>query len=218
MLPSEASARLRREALNTCQELTRVTLECVRTLSGIVNGLKEGREDIDQLFEKLLSLKEEATNLKRMLSEELISAGAILFNREDFLRLALPLTEITDFAEGVGFRITELKRRKAQVKKDNLENISLLSENVLDCTIKLRDVVFALNFDANKVNQLAKEVEKAERVTDNTYRKVVIGISYSNEDIPVLLLLRDIAEMLEEIADKTEDAADSARMLALSVL
>jgi len=170
------------------------------------------------LYEKVISLKEEATSLKRTLSEELISAGAILFSREDFLRLALPLTEITDLAEGVAFRLKELKQRKARVGEGNIESVSLLSEKVLDCIHKLRDVIFALNFDINKVDQLAKEVEQAERNVDDTYRKTVVEIFYSNAEIPALLLLRDVAEMLEDMADKAEDAADSARMLALSVL
>jgi predicted phosphate transport protein (TIGR00153 family) len=218
VLPSEASARLRREALNTCQELTRVTVECSRALHNLVLSIKESKSDIEPSYEKVVSLKEEATSLKRTLSEELISAGAILFSREDFLRLALPLTEITDLAEGVAFRLKELKQRKAQAGKSNLENVSLLSEKVLDCVHKLRDVIFALNFDVNKVDQLAKEVEQAERSVDDTYRKTVVEIFYSNAEVPALLLLRDVAEMLEEMADKAEDAADSARMLALSVL
>jgi uncharacterized protein Yka (UPF0111/DUF47 family) len=33
-------------------------------------------------------------------------------------------------------------------------------------------------------------------------------------DVPVLLLLRDILQLLENSADKAEDAADAARMIS----
>jgi uncharacterized protein Yka (UPF0111/DUF47 family) len=35
-------------------------------------------------------------------------------------------------------------------------------------------------------------------------------------DLATILILRDIARFLEEIADKAEDAADAARILSLT--
>ena len=219
MLPSEASARLRRESLNLCQELTRVTLDCIRTLHNMITALSEGNaSEAVSLFPRVSSLKDEATNLKRSLAEALISAGAILFSREDFLRLAVPLTEMCDGAEGVAFRLKEASSRKEFPEKQVLEAVRALSEGVLDCALKLRDVTYSLNFDISKVESLVTSVETSERQVDDLYRRAVIKLVYSKMEVPNLLLMRDVLEMLEEVADKAEDAADASRMLALSVL
>jgi uncharacterized protein Yka (UPF0111/DUF47 family) len=219
LLPSEASAKLRRQALNLCQELTRVSLDTVRGLHNMVIAFAEGKgAEVEFHGKKVMELKDEAANLKRSLTEELISAGAILFSREDFLRLAAPLTEISDRADGIAFRLRELFSRKQRLEKGVLGAIREHSAAVLECVLKLREVTYSLNFDIAKVESLATAVESAERTADESYRRFILKLIDSKVDIPTLVLMKDVAEMLEEIADKTEDAADASRMLALSVL
>jgi uncharacterized protein Yka (UPF0111/DUF47 family) len=112
----------------------------------------------------------------------------------------------------------DLIERKGQIANNLLTKIAELSEGVLDCVLKLREVVFALNFNTERVESLAVEVEAQERKVDECYRAVVLSIAYSNSLFSTILVLKDIADMLEEISDKAEDATDSARILALSAL
>jgi uncharacterized protein Yka (UPF0111/DUF47 family) len=175
-------------------------------------------DEMRPIFEEIKVAKERALVLKRNLSNELIAAGAILLSREDFLRLAVPITEISDLAEGVAYRLMDLIERKGQIANNLLMKIAELSEGVLDCVLKLREVVFALNFNTERVESLAVEVEAQERKVDECYRAVVLSIAYSNSLFSTILVLKDIADMLEEISDKAEDATDSARILALSAL
>lgn len=219
MLPSEASAKLRRQALNLCQDLTRVSLETVRGVHNMIVAFSEGKTaELEMHGSKVAELKNEASNLKRSLAEELISAGAILFSREDFLRLAAPLTEIADRADGIAFRLREVWARRQRPDKSVLESLKEHSAAVLDCVLKLREVTYSLNFDIAKVESLATAVESAERNADESYRRFVLKLIDAKVDLPTLVLMKDMAEMLEEIADKAEDAADASRMLALSVL
>ena len=60
----------------------------------------------------------------------------------------------------------------------------------------------------------AKDVEIAERIVDDQYRALTIKVLSGKLDVPVLLLLRDVLQLLENSADKAEDAADAARMLS----
>jgi len=82
--------------------------------------------------------------------------------------------------------------------------------------IKLRETIYSLSFNAEKTAELAKEVEVAESVVDSVYRKLDLKIIESGIKISMVLVLRDIANFLEEIADLAEDAADAARILSLS--
>lgn len=194
-------------------------MDTVRGLHNMIVAFTEGKTaDAEMHRLKVSELKDEAANLKRSLAEELISAGAILFSREDFLRLAAPLTEISDRADGIAFRLKELSSRRQRLDKTLLDSIKEHSAAVLDCVLKLREVTYSLNFDIAKVESLATAVESAERNADESYRKFVLKLIDSKVDMPSLILMKDMAEMLEEIADKAEDAADASRMLALSVL
>jgi len=54
----------------------------------------------------------------------------------------------------------------------------------------------------------------ADRTVDDLYRALSIKVLSSKLDLPVLLLLKDVLQLLENSADKAEDAADTARMLS----
>jgi len=44
-----------------------------------------------------------------------------------------------------------------------------------------------------------------------------VKIINSNLEIPVMLLLKDITQLLENAADKAEDASDAARILSFAM-
>jgi uncharacterized protein Yka (UPF0111/DUF47 family) len=92
-----------------------------------------------------------------------------------------------------------------------------LSEAVLDSVLKLRETMMVLTYGSAKTLEKAKEVEIAERIVDDIYRALAIKILSSKLDTPVLFLLRDTIQLLENSADKAEDAADAARMLSFSM-
>ena len=52
---------------------------------------------------------------------------------------------------------------------------------------------------------------------DDLYRELEVMIVNSNMDIPPMLLLRDVIQILEDAADKAEDASDAARILAFTL-
>jgi len=63
----------------------------------------------------------------------------------------------------------------------------------------------------------AKEVETAERAVDEVYRDLEVKIINSKLDVPTMFLLRDITQLLENVADKAEDASDAARILSFAM-
>jgi len=97
------------------------------------------------------------------------------------------------------------------IKKDLLK----LSLAVLDAVLKLRETMMVLNYGSQKTLERAKDVEIAERIVDDQYRQLSIKVLSAKLETPVLLLLRDILQLLENSADKAEDAADAAGMLSM---
>lgn len=177
--------------------------------------IKKDKEKTRKLFNEIRSCEDEVDNARRLVSQELAEIGAILLSREDFLRFTNLTSEIADFSEGIAFRLVEIMEHGWNVPTDIKEDLLKLSEAVLDTVLRLRDTMMVLTYGSAKAMEKAKDVEIAERIVDELYRELEIKIINSKLDFPALILLRDILQLLEDSADKAEDAADAARILSL---
>jgi uncharacterized protein Yka (UPF0111/DUF47 family) len=167
-----------------------------------------------QLFSEIRKGEEEVIASRRMVSKELAEIGAILISREDFLRFTNLSSEIADFSEGIAYYLIEMIEHNWKVPEDIKNDLLKLSEAVFDAVLKLRETMMVLNYGSTKTLEKAKDVEIAERIVDDLYRTLSIKVLRSKLDLPVLLLMRDVLQLLENSADKAEDAADTARTLS----
>ncbi|MCD6469632.1 DUF47 family protein [Candidatus Bathyarchaeota archaeon] len=218
VFPVEAEPRAKRRALNLCQDHLRRVMEIARKTTQIIDAFVTGNTDpVMELYEDVQKISDEVADSKRMVAQELIEIGAILLNREDFLRFTYLTSEIAELYKGVSFRILAMIKRKWDIPTDIKRGIAELSEAVFNAMIKLREVVMALNYGSPQISERAKNVEVAERAVDNLYRKLEILILDRNMDVSRTLLSRDVIQLLEDTADKIEDASDAARILALAL-
>jgi uncharacterized protein Yka (UPF0111/DUF47 family) len=215
VLPAETEERVKRRALNVCQDNLRKVLEVTRKTPQIAEHFAKGdKEMARQLFNEIRNGEEEVIKARRMVSQELAEIGAILMSREDFLRFTNLTSEIADFSEGIAFRLVEIMEHNWNVPSDIKKDLLKLSEAVLDAVLKLRETMMVLSYGSAKTLEKATDVEIAERTVDDLYRGLEIKILSSKLDLPVLFLLRDVLQLLEDSADKAEDAADVARVLS----
>jgi uncharacterized protein Yka (UPF0111/DUF47 family) len=176
--------------------------------------VKGDKEMARQLFSEIRKGDEEVIRARRMVSQELAEIGAILISREDFLRFTNLSSEIADFSEGTAYYLVEIMEHNWNVPSDIKKDLLKLSEAVFDVVLKLRETMMVLSYGSAKTLEKAKDVEIAERIVDDLYRELAIKVLSSKLDLPVLLLLRDVLQLLENSADKAEDAADAARILS----
>lgn len=218
VLPSETEERVKRRALNACQDNLRKVVDVSRKVPQIADNFAIGNKEMArQLLSEIKLGEEEVIKARRMVSQELTEIGAILLSREDFLRFTNLTSEIADFSEGIAFYLVEIMDHNWTVPSDIRKDLVKLSEAVLDSVLKLRETMMVLTYGSAKTLEKAKEVEIAERVVDDLYRSLAIKILSSKLDVPVLLLLRDTIQLLENSADKAEDAADAARTLSFAI-
>ena len=88
---------------------------------------------------------------------------------------------------------------------------------MVDEIYKLNEIIRSLNVDSSKSIELAQETQKIEREIDNKYR--IMSITALNEitDTKELILMKDVIESIEEMADKCQEVSDSFILLALSL-
>jgi len=215
VLPAETEQRVKRRALNACQDNLRKVVDVTRKIPQLVEHfLKGDKASARQLFSEIRKGEEEVIKARRMVSQELAEIGAILISREDYLRFTNLSSEIADFSEGIAYYLIEIMEYNWNVPGDIKKDLLTLSEAVFDAVLKLRETMMVLSYGSAKTLEKAKDVEIAERTVDDLYRALSIKVLSSKLDLPVLLLLKDVLQLLENSADKAEDAADTARILS----
>ena len=215
MLPAETEQRVKRRALNICQDHLRKVLGLTRKVPQMIGFfIDNNKEKARQLFTEIRSGEDEVDKARRLVSQELAEIGAILLSREDFLRFTNLTSEIADFSEGIAFRLVEIMEHNWAVPTDIKKDLSKLSEAVLNAVLRLSETMMVLTYGSTKAMEKAKDVEVAERTVDELYRGLELKLLSSKLEFPPLILLRDVLQLLEDSADKAEDAADAARILS----
>lgn len=215
VLPTETEERVKRRALNACQDNLRKVVDVSRKIPQLVEFFASGdKENARKLSIEIRTGEEEVIKARRMVSQELAEIGAILIAREDFLRFTNLSSEIADFSECISYYLVEIMEHNWVISMDIKRDLLKLSLAVLDSVLKLRETMMVLNYGSQKTLERAKDVEIAERIVDDQYRALTIKVLSGKLEAPVLMLLRDILQLLENSADKAEDAADAASMLS----
>jgi predicted phosphate transport protein (TIGR00153 family) len=215
VLPAETEERVKRRALNVCQDHLRKVLDLTRKVPQMIDYfMKNDKDRATQLFNEVTGSEAEVDKARRLVSQELAEIGAILLSREDFLRFTNLTSEIADFSEGIAFRLVEIMQHNWNVPMDIKKDLLKLSEAVFETVLKLREMAMALNYGSTKTMEKARDVEIAEQNVDVLYRELEIKLLSSKVDFPALILLRDVLQLLEDSADKAEDASDAARILS----
>ncbi len=215
VFPVETEEKVKRRALSVCQDHLRRVLETTRKISQMVDCFVKGDKNLAR--DLLADIKKSEKNViiaRHTVTQELAEIGAILMSREDFLRFTNLTSDIADYCEGIAFRLLEIMEKGWKVPTNIKEGIVRLSDAVFETISKLRETAMTLNYGVSKALEKAREVEAAERIVDDLYRELEVKIINSNMEIPPMLLLRDVAQILEDVADKAQDASDAARILA----
>jgi len=215
--PLETEAAIRRRMYEICQNHARNAVEITRELTLMIDGVKEGKhKSAREHYQAMLKLLDESGKSKTNLLGEVASVGSLLISREDFMRLIFGVEEIADYAEGVGFRLVGILDRKWKFDKKYIARISDLASLVLEEITRLRETILSLSFSPSKAMELTRTVEEVERKIDSNYRTLDIEILDAKMPMQSVLILRDIVEHLERIADLAVDVADLVRVLAIS--
>jgi predicted phosphate transport protein (TIGR00153 family) len=218
VFPVEAEHRAKRRALRLCQDHLRKVMNTYRKTAQLMDAfVKNDESSLKNLHEEVQQLGDGVDDSKRAVAQELVEIGAILLNREDFLRFTDVTSEIADFCKGIAFRTAEMMEREWDVPSNLKEGMSDLAAAVFEAVSRLRDTFLMLNYGSPKVLEKARDVEVAERNVDDLYRKLEISVLDSGLEVPILFLMRDIIQFLEDTADKIEDASDAARILAFAI-
>ena len=217
MYSGELEVQAKRKALAVLQDEINRILNASRVLSTVpklmVNKDKTG---IKTALQEISSIEAEVENLRRKITRDVADVGGLILNRDNILNTAYTMDEIGGYITGISFKLSNIKL--TTIKTSHLDkDLTELIELVVDEIYKLNEIIRSLNIDAGKAIELAQETQKIERDIDNKYR--IMSITALNEisDTKELLLMKDVIEAKEEMADKCQEVSDSFILLALSL-
>ena len=217
MYSGELEIQAKRKALAILQDEINRILNASRVLSTLPNMLvNKDKTGIKGALEQISSIEEEVEDLRRKITRDVADVGGLILNRENILNTAYTMDEISGYITGISFKLSNIK--VSTIKTSHLEkDLTDLIELVVDEIYKLNEVIRSLNVDSSKSIELAQETQKIERDIDTKYR--IMSITALNEitETKELLLMKDIIEGIEEMADKCQEVSDSFILLALSL-
>ena len=217
MYSGELEVQAKRKALAVLQDEINRILNASRVLSTLPKMLvKKDKAGVKTALEQILSIEDEVENLRRKITRDVADVGGLILNRDNILNTAYTMDEISGYITGISFKLSNIK--VSTIKTSNLEkDLTELIELVVDEIYKLNEIIRSLNVDPSKSIELAQETQKIERDIDTKYRTMEIKALNEISDTKELLLMKDVIELIEEMADKCQEVSDSFILLALSL-
>ncbi|MFQ5831116.1 MAG: DUF47 domain-containing protein [Candidatus Thorarchaeota archaeon] len=198
------------------EEHFRFALSANKIVKGsIIDWLEEGKPVNPEQLKKITELEEKADDLKLAILNELSKANTLM-QREDLLRLVNYNDKLIDGAEIACYHLAAVA--ESWNPDGGLKSkIAKFIELFIDQITHQREAVRFLHINIEESIKKADEICRLEKEIDILQRDIV-SILYSLElDLPVLLRFRDFINMIEEIANFSEDAANTIRGLSLTL-
>jgi len=217
MYSGELEVQAKRKALAVLQDEINRILNAGRVLSTLPNMLvKKDKAGIKSALEQIDAIEAEVENLRRKITRDVADVGGLILNRDNILNTAYTMDEIGGYITGISFKLANIK--VSTIKTSHLDkDLTELIELVVDQIYKLNEIIRSLNVDSHKSIEVAQETQKIEREIDTKYRIMTITVLNEITDTKELLLMKDVIELIEEMADKCQEVSDSFILLALSL-
>ena len=217
MYSGELEIQAKRKAIAVLQDEINRILNASRSLSTLPELItKKNKTEIKNTLEQIVSIEEEVETLRRKITRDVADVGGLIINRENLLNTAYTMDEIAGFITGISFKLSNIK--PATLKNSQLDkDLTELIEQVVDQVYKLNEIIRSLNTNTSNSIDLAQETQKIERDIDTKYREITIKILNEISNTKELLLMKDVIEGIEEMADKCQEVSDSFILLALSI-
>lgn len=164
-------------------------------------------------IEKVRQSEHEADILRSKMISELSEGLLLPPDREDLMHFVKTLDKIADWTNGAA-RILGFIEQK--LPENVLLNISSGTELIVLSATKLKEAIAAISKnDLKKALKDCEDVDHIEHDADDA-KKVLIGsIIHADLEPATLLLSYQLAEYLEGVTDRIEDAADFVKVLAI---
>jgi predicted phosphate transport protein (TIGR00153 family) len=167
-------------------------------------------------FDKLSTIEHEIDELRRIVFEELTRGSLRSKDREDIMHLVKRLDQMADHVKDASRAVILLV--DAQVPKAMWKQFAETAKKLVGCATTLRKSIENLGTNPTRAMELAKQIDQIEgEVDEKTLTSKAMLLKFAKEtDAATIMLLKDLIEELEHVADACDDTADYVRILTVA--
>ncbi|NHI82984.1 MAG: DUF47 family protein [Candidatus Thorarchaeota archaeon] len=183
--------------------------------SAIIDWLQDGKNVAPESLEKITQLEEKADELKQAILNELSKANSLM-QREDLLRLVNYNDKLLDGAEIALYHlaaVTPSWTPDGEIKEKLNRFFELFSDQITE----QREAVRFLSLNIEESMKKADAICRLEKQIDTIQRDIVSILYALDIKFSTLLRFRDFINMMEELSNFSEDAANVIRALSLTL-
>lgn len=197
--------------------VARTVSKTVSIISDAIDAfLMNDNNKLKDLTSQSRRLKELAESMKEDALTYLARLGNLLLTNALYRSAFLKLTRIAQQSEGLVYRLYVMSSNSIQVTKDIRELLAEFANHIVKEYEKLETSIEHLTSNPKKSYEEAHKILSIEESADDIYRKLTFQIyKKASSNMIGVLLLRDVAEMLEDIADLIRDTSEDVKFLAL---
>ena len=203
------------KALTTVQRHLALTTGIVEDLEKAIRAaIKGDLKEMQTCIERVANGEKEADRLRRNVMDEISTGELSPTDREDLMDLVKKVDMVADWSRE-STRI--LGAIPMEYVPTPIKDVSIeMVVSVKQCTISLQKCVNKMMTKPEEALQAADAVEREEEKVDDIHEKARILLG--KEDLPragIAVLVGQLFEAIEMIADSCEDACDQVRVITV---
>lgn len=200
--------------LKDAQKHVDETYNTVTHFADAVKAFVQGDVDAKAKAIEEVRLSEHQADILRSKMVKELSEGLLLPpDREDLMHFVKTLDKIADWTNGAARILGFIEQRLPDAI---LKNISSATAMIVESITKLQDAISSISKnDLKKALVDCEDVDRIEHDADDAKKTLIESIIHAKLEAASLLLSYQLAEYLEGVTDKIEDAADFIKVLAI---
>ena len=193
-----------------------LAIDTVTDLDKAMNAAKSKNiEEAKKNIERLFVTEVEIDDLRRAVFEEATKGNLPPKDREDLLHLVKRLDVMADHVKDSARNLLILLDEK--VPAEIWDSYAEITKDLVESATTLRKALEKLGVSSSEARKFAEKIDEIEGRVDDKYLKAKWLLLQQKElDAATILVLKDLLELLEQIADTSCDTADYIRVLTVS--
>ncbi len=201
------------KALVTIQRHLALTTGIVEDLEKAIHAaIKKDEIEMRECIKRVTSGEKEADALRRRVMDDVSKGELLPIDRVDLMDLVKRVDMVADWSRESTRVLGAIPMEQApKAIKDELIE---MARNVKECAVSLQRCVNKMMTKPGEALQAADDVEREEEKVDDMHEKARILLA--KEDLPkagIVVLISQLFDALEMIADACEDACDQVRII-----
>lgn len=188
----------------------------VTELKNIMVAFSEGKNsEVEEHIENLFENEAEIDDIRRTILNELTKQKLPSKYRQNVIHIIKCLDVLADHVKDSARNIKVLLNTK--IPKEILDVNVRIVDALVQAAVFLSTAIEMIGVNPPQSLEFSKKVDVQEHIVDEEYLKVkALFLKYTDEvDMATLLVLKDLLECLEQLADTCADTADYIRVLRM---